>query len=627
MSCIRCGDATEESAYLCEVCAETCFQDPIFLFPPNVIGESIVERLRHQASALIRLGPLTGGDLERVEGQSFFETVSSFNVKKASEKDSKTYYNIANFVLSQYGVPLYSDKPRLALTVEGSKVVSEITKKINAISAQYNRIIMSDVFLRMGLIYWSASRGVLLRAGPVKWCREKRKFTLLKALEYLNKIPAKDDLYSLGMKMSGFILLDAGAYADAEEKLSKARKSFPDDMVLVGALAKAHYHLDNIDEAISLMEIVLSINETAEAWLEKGEYLKKAERYDEAIAAYEEAISIDRNNVRAYKSLIHLLRKTGQTEEANKKETDLKLAMEPGAAAKLEELMQAESMIAPEEAVIRAKREPLIGERRPKIKKEEMADPLKTANKALNAGEFDTAIEILRAHLSEQKGWDAATLILLTRAYLYNGQFDQAKRIVGQLLKKDKESAAGWYWKAKVEFAVGRWGAAIQHIEKATKLLPTFVDAFAEKGLIFLANQRYEEAEKAFADALNHDKNDARAWLGRAKALWKLDRWGAAIQSIDQFLTLIPDSREGWLFKATMLLEKNRYQEAERAYAKYLEMEPGDSKAWCSRGIALQSIGLKEDAVKALSKCLDIDPLNEQATQWLKILEGGGSSG
>jgi len=627
LSCIRCGDATEESAYLCESCADTCFQDPLFFFPPTIIGESLVERLRHEASALIRLGPTTGGDIDSVEGQSFHETVSAFDVKKAIEKEAKSYYEVANFVLSQYGVPLYSDQPKLSLTEEGSRVVAEIAHKVNTLSSQYPKLINSDIFLRMGLIYWSASRSVLMRAAPVRWCREKRKFALLRSLEFLGRIPRRDDLYSLAMKMSGLILLDAGAFEYAEEKLSRARKSFPDDMVLVRALAKTHFHMGNVDEAISLLELAISVSESADAWFEKGEYLKKLERYEEAISAYEEAVLIDKNYIKGYKALIHLLRNMGQEDEATRREADLKIALEPGAAAKLEELLQAEEMILPEESAAKAKRQPLMEKRRPRIKREHISDPIKEANRALSLGDFDTAIEILRMRLTEKKGADPATLILLTRAYLYNGQFEQANRVVGQLLKKDRDSAAGWYWKAKVDFAQGRWGAAIQHLDRAARLLPSFVDAFAEKGLIFLANQRYKEAEQAFAEALTHDKNDARAWLGRAKAQRLMDKWGASIQSIDQFLALMPDSREGLLFKAEMLLEKDKSQEAERAFAKYLDLEPGDSRAWCSRGISLQSLGLSADAVKSFKKCLELDPGHEKALQWLKIIEGGGKTG
>ncbi|MEM2838774.1 MAG: tetratricopeptide repeat protein [Thermoplasmata archaeon] len=625
MSCIRCGDVTEESAYLCEVCASTLFQDPLFLFPPSIIGESIVERLRHQAAAMLRLGPVSGGDFERVEGQSFLDAIAAFDVKKASEKEAENYYKIANFVLSQYGIPPYSDKPKLSLTAEGSRVVAEVAQKINALSARYPTVMFSDVFLRIGLIYWSASRGVLMRAGPVKWCREKRKYTLLKSLEFLGKIPESDDLYSLALKMSGLILLDAGAYAYAEEKLSKARKSFPEDMVIVRALAKAHYHIGNVEEALSLIDLALSTSESADVWQEKGEYLKKLERQEEAIAAFEKAISLDRNYVRAYKSLIHLLKETGRLEEAEKKEADLKLAMEPGVAAKLDELLATEAVAPAEEAVARARKEPLLGVPK-KEKPKKIEDPIREANRALNSGDFDTAIEILKTRLTEMKGWDPATLILLTRAYLYNGQFDQAKRVVNQLLKKDKNSAAGWYWLAKIENAMGRWGAATQHLDRATKLLPSFVDAFCEKGLILLANKRYKEADEAFSEALRYDTRNARAWLGKAKALAGMDRWGAAIQAADRFISLIPDSREGWLFKAELLLDKGRYQDAERAYAKYLDMEPSDAKAWCGRGVALHSMGLTDDAEKCFQKCLEFEPGNERANHWLKVISGGGSA-
>ena len=626
MSCIRCGDETEESAYLCEACAETCYQDPIFFFPPNIIGEGVVGRLRRQSAALIRMGPVVGGDIERVSGQAFFDTVSSFNVKKATEEEAREYYKIADFVLGQYGIPLYTDQPRLTLTEEASKVIAVIAQKVNALTSQYPDLVMSDVFLRMSLIYWSASRSVLLRSGPVKWCREKRKYTLSKSMDYLERIPKSDDLYSIAVKMSGLVLLEIGAYPEAEEKLSGARKSFPDDITLVRALARAHFYLGNLDEAVSLLDHAIAVEETAEIWYEKGEYLKKGERDEDAIAAFEEALSIDRNYIKAYRALILLLRKMGKEDEAMRRETDMKVALEPGAAAKLEELLQAESMAAPaEDASTRARREPLFGHK-PKIKKEDIKDYMKAANQALKSGDFDTAIEILRLNLSEKGANEAGVLILLCRAFLYNGQFDKATRVINELLKREKDSASGWYWKAKIEFAEGRWGAAIQHLEKATKMLPSFVDAHAEKGLIYLANQRYQDAEDAFSKAIEYEKRDARSYLGRAKALAKMDRWGAAIQSINNFLEIMPDSREGWFMKAELLLDKGRHQEAERAFAKYLEMEPLDPRGWCERGIALQALGLLADAVNCFSKCTELDPSNPQATKWLKQIKGGGSN-
>jgi len=626
LSCIRCGDETEESAYLCEVCAETLYQDPIFFFPPSIIGEGVVGRLRRQSAALIHMGPTVGGDIERVSGQSFFDTVSTFNVKKASEEEVQEYYKIADFVLGQFGIPLYSDQPKLILTEEASKVIAAIAQKVNALASQHPNMVMSDTFLRMGLIYWGASRSVLLRAGPVKWCRDKRKYTLSKALEYLGKIPKADDLSSISMKMAGLVLLDMGAYPEAEEKLSGARKSFPDDIGLVKALAKAHFYLGNLDEAISMIDHAIAVEETADIWFEKGEFLKKGDRNDEAVAAFEEAISIDRNNIQAYKALIFLLREMGKEDEALRREADLKVALDPGAAAKLEEMLQAENLLPTEEPSARARREPLVGHKS-KAKKDEIKDYMKSANHALKSGDFDLAIDILKMHIAEKGISDPGALVLLTRAFLYNGQFDKATKVVNELLKREKDSASGWYWKAKIEFAEGRWGASIQHLEKATKMLPSFVDAHAEKGLIYLANQRYQDAEEAFSKAIEFDKKDARSYIGKAKALSKMDRWGAAIQAINGFLEIIPDSREGWFMKAELLLDKGRHQEAERAFAKYLEMEPLDPKGWCERGIALQSLGLKQDAINCFSKCTELDPKNQQALKWLNQIMGGGQDG
>jgi tetratricopeptide (TPR) repeat protein len=70
---------------------------------------------------------------------------------------------------------------------------------------------------------------------------------------------------------------------------------------MVMAKGQSFLNMDNPDEALACFEEALTIDPThTEAWLKKGTALERLQRIDEAIAAYDKAIEVDQSTATAY---------------------------------------------------------------------------------------------------------------------------------------------------------------------------------------------------------------------------------------------------------------------------------------------------------------------------------------
>src|SRR4030066_2341328 len=99
-----------------------------------------------------------------------------------------------------------------------------------------------------------------------------------------------------------------------------------------------------------------------------------------------------------------------------------------------------------------------------------------------------------------------------------------------------------------------------------------------------------------------------------------MNRWGAAIPSLDKYTLLMPRDQEAWRVKADSLLEKEKYKRAVEAYDKYLELAGDESYALGRKGIALNAIGMTSDARKCLEEAVRLDSKNKEAEKWRKSM-------
>ena len=159
------------------------------------------------------------------------------------------------------------------------------------------------------------------------------------------------------------------------------------------------------------------------------------------------------------------------------------------------------------------------------------------------------------------------------------------------LTLKDEYSSVRW-WAA---WALGNLGdiRAIEPLKSALKdededevvreaaadaltirLDPNYANAWYNKGLVLSGQGKYDEAIKAFDEAVRLDPNYADAWYNRGYALYNLGKYDEAIKCYDEVIRLIPNDAGAWYNKGKALYGQGNYDEAIKAYGETIRLDP-----------------------------------------------------
>lgn len=628
MPCLKCEGKCDDDALVCDKCADECFQEPKFFLNPVLVGTSLFSRLRSTAAAACLIGPVARSDIVFISSADVIKSITDLNVQSLQHDELRNFQVRCETVLAHLGIPLRVDSPLVLLTEDAVKAIASVVQKVNAAEKMFPNEGPSDLYIRIGVVYWSAAHGILLRTASRKWREQKRAYLVSKAKEFFYKVPPGDDLYSIAARNLGLLCMDAEEWTEAEEHLSEALRSFPDDFKIGESLAKAHLMLGNQMEALSRVDDIIGQGERPELWVLKGRILSDLGRQKEALECFSRAISLDSHYIPAHDILVKTLRDLGRIEEAALAESQRALARRPDLERKLSELMSEFRKVAQEESPdapiphIHMEHMRAAPHAKPEKPSSEPAeDPVR---KALEAGDFDGAIQAAKHRLKADPG-DRAAALAEIEALVGKMDFRKAEEKVHAFYERHREDPEAWYWRGVIADKLGKWGASIQYLSKAVSLDKGLARAWILMAEVLLENNKVDAADEGFSKALELEPDNARAWFGKALTMKQLNRWGAAIQSLDKYTSLVPDDHEAWRIKGDILFEKEKFKRAIEAYDEFMSRAGDDSHALGRKGIALNALGMVDEARKCLEESVRLDPNNKDAVHWLKVVSGGGA--
>jgi tetratricopeptide (TPR) repeat protein len=110
----------------------------------------------------------------------------------------------------------------------------------------------------------------------------------------------------------------------------------------------------------------------------------------------------------------------------------------------------------------------------------------------------------------------------------------------------------------------GDYAGAVQHLQKALKIDPKFVEAHNNLGAGFLEMERYRDAIAEFEAAIAINSKLEAPYRNKSLSLFQLKRYTEAEAAARQALSLDPDRKATWyLLGSTMAAEGSRSREAE----------------------------------------------------------------
>jgi len=585
-------------------------------------------RLRANASAMYLLGPTSGSDVLTVPSSFLEKSIQDLNPQLMPHEDLKEFYQKCNTILAHQGVHLRPESSEMLLTEDAVNTITTIVQKVNATESMFPFEATSDLYLRIGLIYWSASKGILLRTTSKKWREEKKAYFIARAKEYFSKVKPGDDLRSIAALDMGMLCLDAEEWTEAEENLSDALRSFPNDTKIGEGLVTAHLMLGNKVEALSKVDEIINLGETPALWVLKGRVLRGMDKHEEAVECFNRALSLDPRHGPAYDVLIDTLRDSGRPDEAALAENQKSLSKTPGLERRISDLIAELKQVTGEPKAP----EPSAKAPAPREEPKKRAPPtpavptgvsVDSARQALLAKDYDLAIQ-RATHLLKDAPTARDAVLVLIEAMISKEELKDVAPYVHAFYERNRDDPIAWYWRGVLARKEGKWGASIQYFSKAVSLDDKLLDAWIFMGEVLLEHGKNAGADESFSRALQIDDDSSAAWLGKAKTMRQMGRWGAAIQCLDKYSSLEPADKTSWLLKGDTLFDKEKYARAIEAYDKYLELAQADSYALGRKGIALSAIGRTDEAKGCLEESVRLDPNNKDAAKWLKSISEGG---
>ncbi len=158
-------------------------------------------------------------------------------------------------------------------------------------------------------------------------------------------------------------------------------------------------------------------------------------------------------------------------------------------------------------------------------------------------------------------------------AALVDARDPAADPLLQRLAARFPHEAAGWEDLARSLLGVGRRAAAAKALVEASRATPGFRPAF-NRGLILKDLGRAEDAAAAFAEALRHDADMARAWFLLGVSSADAGLRDAAVSAYRRALAIEPTLAEAAVNLGTLLQESGDLAGAKAAYGEALRLNP-----------------------------------------------------
>jgi tetratricopeptide (TPR) repeat protein len=234
--------------------------------------------------------------------------------------------------------------------------------------------------------------------------------------------------------------------------------------------------------------------------------------------------------------------------------------------------------------------------------------------------------------LLERKDHPDALLILeaLTRGYLENLQFDEARVCLKAWLALKPSDAQGFYWRgwAQEQLAGDRdnWGRrtpppdSVKDYRRALEADPRHDGAGLRLGEVLLQTGKVAEARALFQALLKRSPESRGGLLGLSRCLRSLGKLDESRALLDKLLQKHPRDVEALTERAQLDLETGKLDTAMALLRKAVELRPHDYSAAYALAVCLRRVGRQAEAEQVTVRLKQITADEEQLRKLERIV-------
>jgi tetratricopeptide (TPR) repeat protein/S1-C subfamily serine protease len=379
--------------------------------------------------------------------------------------------------------------------------------------------------------------------------------------------------------------------------------------------------------------------DSSQSWRYLGTSLQKLEKNEEALMAYQKAISNQKNDIVLHLQRGDILNKikrysdaiNSYTEAMNFKSNHPWIYINRGIAYKNQK--QYDQAIADFNRAIELDPQFAAGYlNRGVVYKEQKQYDLAIAdfNRAI---ELDPQLAMAYNNrgtvYEEQKQYDRAIKDCnqaiqldprLAMAYINRGtvyaeqkQYDRAIADFNQAIQLDPRSAIAYSNRGAVYRKQKQYDKAMNDYNRAIQLDPQLLEAYLNRGNLHILKQQYDRGMNDYNRAIQLDSQFAVAYLNRGVAYGKQQQYDQEMNDYNRAIQLDPQLLKAYLNRGLVHGKWQQYDQAINDYNRAIHLDPQFSGAYFNRGNAYENQKKYDQAMNDYNRAIQLDPQLSEA--------------
>ena len=185
------------------------------------------------------------------------------------------------------------------------------------------------------------------------------------------------------------------------------------------------------------------------------------------------------------------------------------------------------------------------------------------------------------------------------------------------------ENARKTYEKAISDLDNNKVEAGVEGLQKALELFPTYYLALERLGLIYLHQQKYENALEVLTKVVTVNPRSFNGWYGLSYANYAQEQSAAAVESGEKAVSLNSNSVNALLILGISQRQAKQYKEAEKSLLKAKKLDKGKTPDiyWNLALLYTHNLKRYKDAANELELYLKINPQIPNAESIKKLIK------
>src|SRR5574340_134057 len=131
-----------------------------------------------------------------------------------------------------------------------------------------------------------------------------------------------------------------------------------------------------------------------------------------------------------------------------------------------------------------------------------------------------------------------------------------------------------------------------------------------KKGISLMADERLEDAARAFEDALRIDPRHIESLLEFGYARFHMNDFAGAMESYNKVHEIDVTNAEAWNLKGLIYYQQKNYEKALDSVEKAIDSNPTDGMSWYNKACYHSLLNHIPESIEALKRSIEIDVKN-----------------